>query len=940
MDQQKSLDLGGEWQLVLDPDDEGLKCGWATGQYPIQKSKNVNVPGIWNLVYPEYEGVAFYRKTFEAPDDWVDQVSLIQFEGVSYKTEGWLNGHFLGSHEGAYTGFAFDISSWLQPGEENELILRVAGLSKTKPIDGILLKHAPASKQSWYFTHGGPWGRIWLERRPWVYIENLALEPDLRKEKVRLEAALSNMLPQVQEILLQIQIIDPNGIAVVEFSTSLIANPGTTRHSFELHIPRPLAWTCDTPYLYRVRVEAASHSGEGDVLEDRFGMRDFTVRDGEFLLNGKPVFIRGILLQPHYPVTHIVPHDPEMMRREIILMKEAGFNMIRCHIRPAPPGYLDITDELGMLVYAETSLAWIRESPRIREHGEREIRALIERDRNHPSVVVWGLLNENPPASAAYSDCFLSCARALDPTRVIVDNSGGSLAFDQDFGWIDRAYILANRETAKQKILDIHTYLGNYISHGVYEWLRDLGTGASSDALSANDFCSQEVLGEFQRESRAYRGKIFVSELGGGGMADLETNYSRYGGQVDLVDAREINAFKEGLINGFYQRKLDRIFGNVRGMSAAAQALQAGGDVRQVEAVISNPRLSGFVLTQVNDLSWEFHGGLLDTWRNPKLAYHALIRVNQPYCLVMKAQSPVVACGEPVDVSIGLVSRDARPPMGEVVVDISGPGEESCESHRWPVQPVWDVQDIATLTLKTGDTPGTYTVSARYEFDGQQLAGSIERILTLPYTNLADKLARISWRGKPGGLGDAEADLLRSYDGQGTSGQSDNPVNVAPYPSELSYREWAVLLEGCEEGNTVILGPLHRKDQRALEVLQSKGVNIRLEVGIGSWVGSYHWTPASPLFEGLPCAGFAGEAYIDVLPLYSLAEQGGEILAGALRSKHRVEADSDILWYSDIEIVPYGNGKILFCQYRLFDKLGAHPLARRLFNNLVGLLLN
>jgi beta-galactosidase len=124
-----------------------------------------------------------------------------------------------------------------------------------------------------------------------------------------------------------------------------------------------------------------SELGEGGEIIDRrvtsFGMRDFAVCDGQFFLNDEPVYLRGVLLQPNYPVGLVAPPTREMMEREITLMKDAGFNMIRAHLRPAPPGYLDLTDEMGMLVYAESSLAWIRESPRWLDHASREIRALI-----------------------------------------------------------------------------------------------------------------------------------------------------------------------------------------------------------------------------------------------------------------------------------------------------------------------------------------------------------------------------------------------------------------------------------------------------------------------------------------------------------------------------------------------------------------------------------
>jgi beta-galactosidase len=933
------IDLGGEWQLVLDPACEGLQRGWVKDHFPDDRAVITNVPGLWNLTYPDYEGVAFYRKTFQVGDEWNGGVCLIQFEGVSYRGEAWLNGIYLGNHEGAYTPFWFDLTQALRPGEENKLVMRVSGLSKTGPVEGVLLKHVPTSKQSWYFTHGGLWGNVRLEKRPWIRIQALALEPDLLKEMLRVEVTLHNRLFGVQENQLDISIVDPAGEVVNKVSTHVPAPPGLSRHSLRLNIPSPRPWSCETSHLYRVCVKAVSPDSETDYEQANFGMRDFTIRDGQFFLNGEPIFLRGVLLQPHYPVAHVVPPNVDMMRREITLMKEAGFNMIRCHLRPAPPGFLDLADQLGMMVYAETSLAWIRESPGILAHGEREIRELIQRDRNHPSVVIWGILGENPPASIIASDYFMSCVRALDTTRVVIDNSGSALTFDQDFGWIDRAYVLPEREVVKEKIIDIHAYLGNFIPEGVYEWLRGVGGGAASDGLLKNDLCSPTLLKEFDRELRSYNGMIFVSELGGGGIPDLEKAVAQFGDQLDLVDAKEMIAFRDGLYRGFYERGLDMIFGSISRMSEASQELQAGGDTRQIEALLCNPRISGFGLTQLSDAAWEFHAGILDLWRNPKQAYHSMKKLNRPDCLVLKASSPVVECEENVSVRLTLTSRGAHRSGGHVVVDAID--EDQCLINRLELAAPDSagIHDLGKLVVKTGTKPGQYRVSARLEREGEIFTESNENFVVLTHISLVDVLQSTGWITPPAGLEGEEGNRVFIYPAKFDPGNKQERVVIAPAPAQLSSHQWETILDYAGQGGTAVIGSLHRNNLRALEILQSKGVNLRLEVGIGSWVGCYHWIPASPLFTGLPNAGFAGEAYVDLLPHYVMKENGGKVLAGSIRSKYTVDGAAEILWYSDIEAIPFGRGELVFCQYRCFDYLGKHPIARRLYANLVFLIL-
>ena len=312
-----------------------------------------------------------------------------------------------------------------------------------------------------------------------------------------------------------------------------------------------MPWCCEHPHLYTLRAVLAEGGEERDALETRFGMRDFTVDGGQFYLNGAPIYLRGLLLQPNYPITLIAPPDREMMVRELRLAKEAGFNLIRAHIRPAPPGYLDLTDELGLLVYAEAPMAWIKDSPRLLDHGRREIQALVERDRNHASVVFWGIYNENPSATALSGEDLLRFTRGLDPTRVVVEDSGGSLAIDQDFGWVDRARMIPNRSLAPEPSRDVHVYVGAPVTPGVYEWLRTLGTAGPSVDIVAEGYGHRPQMEEFYRSLRGYTGKIFVSELGYGGMADLDAVAAGFGDQCATVDAQEMRAFRDSLHAGF-----------------------------------------------------------------------------------------------------------------------------------------------------------------------------------------------------------------------------------------------------------------------------------------------------------------------------------------------------------------------------------------------------
>lgn len=922
---RQRLDLAGQWDLAFDAAGAAVSSGWMAGHWPAA-SEAVDVPALWTVTHPDVTGAGFYRRVFTVPAAWSDRVVYVHIGGASYRLDAWLNGVYIGSHEGAYTPFSFDTSGAMRAGAQNELVLRVASLSKSGAVDGLLLQHCPASKQAWYYIEAGLWGNVYLEARPPLWCEAISTEPDLLNKRVLVEVELRNALQEPRQCVLRLLVTDPTGKTAAELTQPVALLPGATRHAYRIELDRPLPWSCEHPALYRVEATLIIDGAPFDSLGARFGMRDFTVRDGQFVLNGQPIYLRGLLLQPNYPVTLITPPDADMMRREISLAKEAGFNLIRTHIRPSPPGYLDLCDEMGMLVYAEACMAWIKDSPRLLEHGRREMEAMIRRDKNHPSVVFWGVYNENRPASALTSDDLLRFTRGLDPTRVVVDNSGGSMAIDQDFGWVERATVVPNRQTERQKIIDVHIYTGAPVPHGVYEWLRTLGTPEPPADMPSFGFSTPELLAEFNRELRSYRGQVFVSELGCGGMSDLEDTVEHFGGR-DLVDARELRILRDGLRQGFAGRHLERVFGSLHNLVMAAQDAQAAGNVRQVEAVLANRRTSGYVITQLNDVAWEFHAGLLDLWRNPKKAYWAMQRPNRPQCIIMKAARPVVACGQSVPLSITMVN--SAPLAGGSTLSIAacdGQGQ-TLQTWRLDAPAQTGVVELGTVMVTAGDAPGVCRIDARLlDSSGATVAETTESICVLAPFDATEACRALAW------LGDAPASAQAQ---PAVAPAGGNSILGVARPGSLGEHDWHDLLRAVATGAVAIVGPLYPQDTTAIAALTAHGASVKLHMGIGNWMGCYHWAPASPLFAGLPAGGLAGEPFVDVLPRYVLSEQGGDTLAGSLRNTQTRLEPPAILWYSDVEAVRMGKGTLVFCQYRVFDQDSCNPLAARLLGNLI-----
>lgn len=927
---RQQVEFSGAWELAFDDNLRGLENGWHTGRWPVGAGNPIQVPGIWNLAYPNKEGVGFYKTTFECPPDWQEKTVYLHFEGSCYFTQAWVNGQYVGSHEGAYTPFNFDITAYIKPGAENNLVVRVASLSKTRAIDGLKLNETPASKQSWYYTFGGLWGKVYLELNPQVCIRQVKISPDLRNQRIQVDVAICNHLPDSRACKLQVGVISPDGLQVADHNYRMTTLQGTKIYSFTIPVQQPLAWSCKTPHLYRLHTTLITEGGDSDSFEIHFGMRDFSVHEGQFYLNGEPFYIRGVLLQPDFPQTLIVPPDPRMMEKEIQLVKDAGFNLLRIHIRPAAPGFLDLADKMGILIYAETSLAWIKDSPRLNEHGLREVSELIKRDYNHPSIVFWGIYNENPTISAINGAAMLNYARTLDPTRVIVQNSGGSMAIDQDFGWIDRSYVLPERQVQPQKNIDIHLYLGGILPKPVLKWMSTLGSGAiPSSRLVEGKLGIKSVLEEFDRELRTYQGKIFLSEIGCGGIADLDSCVSYYGEHESLQDACDLRRLRDELRQGFVERRLDRIFGSLKNMVNQIQDLQALGETQQIEAVLVNPNISGFGITQLSDVAWECHAGILDIWGNPKPVYHSLCRLNKPHCLILYTSSSVVSTRNTLSVNLTLVNQEPILDEAQIQFYLINSQGDRIQSILLPAVGETGIHTYQEIQLTLQD-PGNYQLSARLFTENGTLAETSTHALALlpeSPSQWVQKFCSVgSWAPIFGGNA-APGNYLSRQD-------REFPI-LAALPSTLTVTDWEDVVNAVQQGRTVIVGALTTDDQLATEMLSRLGVNIRLSPGIGSWIGCYHWLPSSKLFKGLPAGGIAGEVYVDVLPHYVLDEMGGEVLSGSFRTTWNRDQQKHVLWYSNVESIAISTGRIIFCQQRIFNQNPDHPIALQLTNNLL-----
>lgn len=325
--------------------------------------------------------VGWYQKVFEVPNEADGKRIFLEFDGVFRDCELWLNGHFVGKHTSGYTSFSFDVTELCELGVANALAVRVD----------------PRTFELWSYEGGGIYRdvRLLVTDSVRVAYNGMHIRPIIENAN-EASSGLLKAVVQIQnnsyaaaEGTLTAKIIGADGVALndEDFSFS-VQKLSTSGLEFEMPVNTPLLWHPEHPHLYTLIVELKVDSGFVDSVSESFGFRSirFDSKSG-FYINGKSLKIKGVCEhQDHAGVGIAIPHALQRWRVEQV--KAMGANAIRTAHNPPDPHLLDICDELGILVVNEIRL------PGIAPELMNQMETLIRRDRNHPSVIMWSLGNE------------------------------------------------------------------------------------------------------------------------------------------------------------------------------------------------------------------------------------------------------------------------------------------------------------------------------------------------------------------------------------------------------------------------------------------------------------------------------------------------------------------------------------------------------------------
>ena len=947
------VSLDGTWKLRHDPDNIGKAQNWQ--EFAADKAGNVDVPvpGNTQLVMPDKRGVFWFYRSFDTPVNAHPQGRyILRFWQVDYYAEVWLNGKLLGSHEGMETPFEFDVTHAIQSaGASNRLAIRII-MPTDQPIDGIVLKETterrPVVAGGADVVQCGLTDDVELLIVPAIRVKDVFVRPNYQTGEIAIRTTLEgpvNPKPFAgKQVAISIDVVPSyGGETLLSHSAAIRFSPENQVIETTLKLEEFRPWDIDDPYMYRVSVRSQT-KGESGFSEQsaRCGFRDFRFENGAFRLNGRRIYLKCSHSGKHSPIGLNVPLDREMVRKDILFCKTMGFNAIR-YISSMPPRLmLEQCDDNGMLVYEESRASF---PFAVSEHMERRVTSyiceMILRDRNHPSIVMWGLINEiTQPVHLNAALKLLPTIRELDETRLVLYNSGS---------W--------EKQVAGWNPLDVYSSYGSVANPGSTVWENTL-----SDLHPYQPSPHSDAVLRTLRTGWKDVAPMFLSEYGMGSGIDLDRLVRHYEqrGRTDTEDAVYYRKSYDQFMQIWERLKMDDTFADPAEYFRQSIEWMAPLRLLGINAIRANPSVIGYNLT--GTLDHGFSGEGLFTWFR-ELKYgttDAMADAFAPLRFCLFADQWQVYSGAAIRFEAVLANEDVlKPGEYKVHIQITGP-----KNHR-----VFD--EVVSLTV-----PGTadgkeppYAIpffdrtiavdgpSGAYRFHATMLKGGapagrpLEFYVTDPKDMPAVHATVALWGDDPE-LGEwlrTRGIKTKTFE----AATASDVILVGRRPGE----DFAPLLQRMEKGARVIfLCPevfQEGEDKVARLPLENKG---QFRYDHYCWL--YHkddWTKNHPYFDGLPSGQIMDHAFYRNLlnPLTWSGQDDPEEIAAAAVNTAMGEPWSGLL----TAVYRYGKGRFVLNtlrirdnlvsaviqndlyvnqqQIRVRDYLGTDPVAERILRNMI-----
>ena len=959
--------LNGEWEIIYDYDNIGKLQAYNTDEgFSKGKIEKITVPSVWERFKKDYEGVVYYRTSFKVDNDYKDKKIHLNFNASNYITEVFLNNNSVGFHEGGFSPFSFNVEHIINYDSQNVLIVKVMGpiTIQDKIIDGIGQMETPQWRGSYT---GGIWQDVFLSYTGQTHINDVFITGNFRNGDIEIINEINNGIGDGLYKL----IFDINKKQSFEELFTLENTNLKVIKKIKNTVKNHQIWSPDSPNLYEfeIKLQKVNISNKDtiitnlDIIKETFGFREFTVKNNKFYLNDKPLYLKAAFFEGLYPVKLSFPDSKEMMVKEILLAKDAGFNMIRPWRKPPPKEWLHLADSIGVLTVGSMAIECMDmpiETPYLPQRVENEITESILRDRNHPSIVQWELFNEiRRPVLANMLKPMSLKARELDPTRLILDESGG---------WAEGGNLYLPFSTKAFKFNDIHNYPGPNINNSKFDGFLTIGkTPEENKRLGLNARTpGRNVVPNIPS---------YVSEIRYGSLPDLEENeieFLKKGNPITypyLYHLRFNKEIKEKLI----ETGLIKLFKNASSFYKKQQEIHGIANKRMLEAIRSNDNVIGYCVHALTAGDWIIGAGLLDLWRNPKgLAYDLTKEGNLSKIAVLRTNKRNYFKGENVKIST-LIVNERQSEKNKVRISLNKLNKNKKEliynsNNIYEIKN--GINDIGKINLGNELEPSEYELNVVLTKNNLiEYQTSIKfNVFPLPKHHqklnvavLKDDKRTVDFLNKYGIkyeifskntdvnttviVNESDTDFYSSKDG-----------NIVEKNNEDSLTDYSKLMDQINKftfkgGNVIFLkipgktrkriGPNLTFVADGIDYLPSKPIK---NISQGLWDGILHINSKHPFFNKLPVNVNMSGIYENIAPTISLRNFKGKNIVQTIAFdripngnilKRNYIGSGEVWSGSDLSIVKHGKGKMVLSTLKLLENLNYDPVSEIILFNMI-----
>ncbi|MCQ2054695.1 MAG: beta-galactosidase [Fibrobacter sp.] len=938
------MHLDGEWQMKWDTEDSGMSNRWYA-TYP-EDTEKVTVPHVWERSFEKVtmsQDCAYYFKRFTIEDEkQVTKRIFLRFERIASHATIWLNGIRLATHFGAYTPFIVETQKAIKLGEENILCVRVANMgSANGRIDFgreseegaddrfVHPSEVPVGLPWMKYPFGGIFGHVDLILGNTAFVSDVHVEPDMDQERVALDISLNN--PRGFQTRIRILMRNSAG-DVYEFYKDIKLDKENATPRIVLSIKDwkrdKCIWSLDRPNMFAVEVQLEIKGNKGKAPEytfpvvRTFSFRKFDCIKGDYYLNDAILKIQGVCYNQQWSEGGLWTQDNPKLKKDLQAVKAAGFNAIRSCGAPLSNEALDICDEIGLLVFQEFPIHTMRSTAQGLEIAKKLINDIVKEQHNHPCIAVWVLGSENGTFMLQNGNKLLNTISPVDMTRPVISNLD-SIYLDNEGNF--------HKDTGKLLPVTIDR-ISTYSSLRVNP---RLCPNASYSHFLAHLFDKDEE--EFTVPDAGLGDSRFQDE--DENVADGVENKLLVTLKNHTLLPKKATAIK-GPRSAKIQKSIKNVYkamdtfiaspesawNNLDAFIADASRIGIKSKLDQITAFQSNPQVSGFFLSEWADFGTDF-SGFCDENRVSKGFEGFAKEITTPSRVLISELEHVVAPQSEVSFQVTLLNNSRLENISVEIALMDGNGKVLSTKNLTPNEPAGktSLTQLGVCSLIAPKTTGKFQIKQTLKNNGKEIHSAFEELIVLESVNVKDSIKKVCFLDNS----EESSDALAALSGPE---QIIFTANLSSWPDEILNKIVDVTKNG---GKTLLLSDMTQEDIDFLNQSHQFDCAIESHWTTGANGLSLHYLPKDSKLLSV----FGGQAVLDqnaaaVMPGLSLNELPGAKVFARSISIH----DEDVKTGVDLQLLPFGKGKIMFNQFSVFEGLETNVLADTLFAAIIDLL--